>query len=139
MKKYFLPVFSMLTFITCLSQVQAQGYVRKSIEPDFFIPAGDKFNRPEKLPPIYKGGKKVTGTEPEENAEKPEYQQKYEQYHQDLENIAKTGEIAPNPGLNQALEKMGKDDVFEVKETPLQNSEVKIRFEKAVENTLKEN
>lgn len=137
MKKVFLPIFLIVLLLPGLSA--AQGYVRKNIEPDFFIPAGDKLNRPEKLPPIYKDGKNITNRKQDNVIETPEYQQKYEQYQQDLESIAKIGEITPNQGLNEALEKMNGNEVFEVKETPLQNSEVKIRFEKALENTLNEN
>lgn len=140
MKKHIWALFSVITLIPGLSAAQTQGYVRKSLEPDFFIPAEDKLNRPEKLPPIFKDGKKITGAQKIiGETEIPEYQKKYEQYREDLENVAKTGEIAPNQGLDDALRQMDSGEVFEVKETPSQNSEVKDRFEKALERSLKEN
>lgn len=139
MKKYILVIFSLLLLNPCLSDAQTNRYVRKNIEPDFFIPSSDKFNRPEKLPPIYKDGEKVTGIEQKNKDKIPEYQKKYEQYYKDLENVAKTGEVAQNQDLDKALQQMNNGEVFEVKETPLQNTEVKDRFEKALEQTLNEN
>lgn len=144
MKKYFICCFCSVFLLSAAAAAQNERYVRKMPEPEFFIPEGDKFNRPEKLPPIYLNGKKVTGSGEEETAQnaapqKPGYQQKYGQYQEDLKSIAVNGEIAPNKELDNALESMKTGEVFEVKETPSQNSEVKDRFEKAVVETLTQN
>ncbi len=144
MKKYFICCFWCFLLFSAAAAAQDERYVRKTADPDFFIPESDKFNRPEKLPPIYLNGKKVTGSDDEETTkdavlQKPAYQQKYKQYQEDLKSVAVNGEIAPNKELDNALESMKNGEVFEVKETPSQNSDVKDRFEKAVVETLTEN
>lgn len=144
MKKYFICCFGSILLLSAAAAAQSERYVRKMPEPEFFIPESDKFNRPEKLPPIYLNGKKVTGSDEEETVQdaapqKPGYQQKYVQYQEDLKSIAVNGEIAPNKELDNALGSMKNGEVFEVKETPSQNSEVRDRFEKAVVETLTQN
>lgn len=144
MKKYFMACLGSILLVPTVVWAQNEGYVRKSLEPGFFMPESAKFNQPEKLPPIYLNGKKITGFEEEKIAEtaaseKPLYQQEYEQYQEDLKHLAVDGKIAPNQELSNALDSMKKGEVFEVKETPSQNSEVKDRFEKAVSETLMQN
>ena len=145
MKKYFLFfLFCCFYFpIVCRAQ-QDERYVRKMLEPDFFIPDTDKFNRPEKLPPIYLNGKKITAVAHQQSESssldsEPNYKKKYKQYHNDLENVAINGEVKPNEELSDALDSMKDGDVFEVKEKPSQESDVKNRFEKALVETLKKN
>ena len=123
-------------------------YVRKQIEPDFFIPESDK-TKPEKLPmPVYLEGEEVTvknarrgdvfvneaddnlvaveeviepkaaPQEPQQQPQvqervledTPEYKQKYDDYNNDLEQIAKTGTMPENKNLQKDLEQMNSDD-----------------------------
>lgn len=121
-------------------------YVRKQLEPDFFIPKSDK-NKPEKLPmPVYLEGEEVTVknarrgdvfvNEVDEPAEEnrvqevmalpktstqspikeealedtPKYQQKYNDYSNDIEQIGRTGTMPENPELQEDLEQMNSDE-----------------------------
>ncbi len=172
MNRLFVLVFGALVFVSAGVRAEEGRYVRKMLEPDFFIPEEDKFFQQEKLPPVYLNGKNITDPTTRKSAEKesvagreanqeekndnelsvkhgvqaktntgiePAYRQKYDAYHQDLENITDDGDIPANSALDAALREMNSEDVFKVKKAPSADSEVKIRFEKAVEKTLEEN
>lgn len=104
----------------------AAQYVRKRVEPDFFMPQG-AINRPEKLPmPRYTEGQEVTVKEARpgdvfenevidnpdadhadsdmENT--PEYKKKYDEYVKDLDNISQTGSIPESQALKEDLGQM---------------------------------
>lgn len=133
MKKYIIVLVSALVLASGWAFAQNGGYVRKTKEPEFFVPEKDGFNKPEKLPPV------IVKKEKNSVQETPEYQQKYEEYQQDIQKVGSGGEIAENEGLTQALTQMDSGAVFEVKKTPSQNSAAKENFERVLDETLEQN
>lgn len=152
-----------LVMVISLSAVwvwaQDKPYVRKQLQPSFFMPESAK-PKPEKLPmPRYTEGQAesvkavnhndVSGgrVEDEELAgneeimqdlqNTPEYQKKYEDYNQDLEQISKTGEIPENEVLQEDLEQMNSEEPQAVVEYPVRD--VKAEFQKALDESLKSN
>lgn len=110
-----------------LKTAVAQQYQRKTVMPEFFIPQ-QALPKPEKLPPIKfstlapndNAIKKVSTKEQKSNrqsaipaetlAEMPQYKQKYDEYIEDLDYIAETGEYPSNQGLQNDLAKMNSDE-----------------------------
>src|SRR5574344_1884983 len=126
MKTFLALGLSFLGIFACMAVAGAQNttYVRKNLDQDFFIPTKDKFNQPEKLPPLQI-------IKPEEKKVQPEYQNKYKEYQKEVDLVAKTGEIPDNAQMNEALKEMSGGETFEVKnEAPSQNSDVKSEFDR---------
>ena len=128
-----------------------ESYVRKQIEPDFFIPESAK-QQPEKLPvPRYLQGEEETIKEAHrtapvktspvasENEDVPEFQQKYDAYNQDLEHIGRTGKMPYNVELEQDLKVMNSNDEIIVEKKPYQQRNTKAEFDKALEKSLQQN
>lgn len=108
-------IFTVLLILLC-GDVGAK-YVRKPVEPEFFIPENVKFNPPEKLPAfkIKKAEKTaenmvvnydVTGV--------PNYKLKYNEYIDDIRTFYSTGEMPVNEKLNKDLAEMTSDEAQEV-------------------------
>ena len=87
--------------------LSAQGkYVRTQLQPDFFIPAKDQFNQPEKLPPLpeellmeaeQRKQSAVVQTDEHKKDEDnkivgtPDYQTKFDKYNHDIAILSKSG------------------------------------------------
>lgn len=135
--------------------LSAQGkYVRKQLQPDFFIPAKDQFNQPEKLPPLpeellkeveqrkqsavvqtdeYKKDEdnKIVGT--------PDYQTKFDKYNHDIAILSKSGEMPKNAELESDLAEMNSDDQKAVDDKDISSSETSQAFEKIVDDIITDN
>ena len=70
MNRFFVLVFGALVFVSAGVRAEEGRYVRKMLEPDFFIPEEDKFFQQEKLPPVYLNGKNITDPTTRKSAEK---------------------------------------------------------------------
>ncbi len=154
----FLFLFSFVS-----GQVQAADtYVRKQIKPNFFVP--EQIVSPqEKLPmPQYTKGqeetikavkpqaaRRMTTDNTEENTVSiddvmlssrrhgVDYQQKYDDYINDLKQISSTGKIPENKDLQADLEKMTTDDRFVIKTKPHQSYDFhNDRFDRALYTVL---
>lgn len=160
MKKIFgLVILMAISLSAVWVWAQDKPYVRKQLQPNFFIPESAK-SKPEKLPmPKYSEGQAesvkavnyndaaIGRLEDEELiAEEeirqdlqntPEYQQKYQDYNQDLEHISKTGDIPENETLQKDLQQMNSDEPQEVVEYPVRD--VKAEFQKALDESLSDN
>lgn len=94
-------------------------YVRKLIEPDFFIPADDRMHKPEKLPPVQKTVSQDS-TEEEKQVkftEIPEYKKKYSRYLADMAVFANSKSFPVNEAFNADMAAFTDGKVFEVTET----------------------
>lgn len=145
-----------------ISEAAAQGtYVRKQLEPDFFIPASAK-PKPEKLPmPRYLYGEEETikNAKPEPEPQRipaavaeepnvnngnvldgleqtPDYQQKFDDYSNDLDHISRTGELPANPNLEQDLSEMNSSGRRVIEKRTYQPRNAKQKFDKALEDSL---
>ena len=142
MKKYKLFIWALI-LIGASSAVLAQGtYVRKHLEPDFFIPEDAK-SKPEKLPPVrvsprYYGGENLT-TEIIYQEITPDYQLKYDEYSKDVEQLKNSGTIPENKKLEEDLQKMSSGERFKVEKKPYQKSSVQEEFDKVLEQSLLNN
>lgn len=145
--------------LTAASVPAAAKYVRKQLEPAFFMPESAK-TQAEKLPmPRYLYGEEETikaakperepqrlpvVTENEEYLEDdvaddtdiPDYQRKYEDYSRDLEHISRTGEIPDNAALEEDLEQMNSDERQLIEKKPYQPRNSKAKFDKALNQVL---
>lgn len=121
------------------SIVLAQGtYVRKQLEPDFFMPEEVK-SKPEKLPPVYVT-KKQNVTDIVSNVKiVPDYKQKYDQYTKEIEQIKNNGELPLNKTLENDLQQMSSNERFKVEKKPYQKSSVQEEFDKVLEKVLQQN
>ena len=100
-------------------------YVRKYVEPDFFIPAKDKFHQQEKLPPL-----------PKNFIKESDFRVNFNQYEKDINNKDEKGHIPENRQLDEDLAKMNSDDLFEVKEKPHKNDDVSQGFYRVLDESL---
>ena len=91
-------------------------YVRKTIEPDFFIPSEDRMHRPEKLPPLNKlfSDKKTK----KYSAKIPAYKQKYSQYLSSMAVFASTGSFLVDKDFDADMAAFEDGKVFEVEQQP---------------------
>lgn len=127
-------------------------YVRKQLQPDFFMPEKVKFNQPEKLPTLPKKEEisKQAEKEPEaavpaedKKTERkqvsfvPSYQQKFDDYNHDIDYISRSGEIPVNAALTADLTAMNSNSRFRVEAKPYQESEVSRAFDKALAEVVK--
>lgn len=162
MKKMCFLFFAAAALLTAADALAQASYVRKRLEPKFFMPEDAKV-QPEKLPmPRYTKGAETTIKEAnyrdsekeEEPAEiydsavedeaetddsMPLYQQKYDDYSRDLEHINNTGQIPENRTLNEDLGAMDSERRVTVAKKPYQVREVKAKFDKALEESLNSN
>lgn len=149
--------------ILLLMQVAQARYVRKQVEPEFFIPE-NTLSRPENLPiPRYLSGEEQTVKQvvPERQQPKtvqktleddllnetedsydenpaPDYQQKYEDYSRDLEHISRNGQLPENKVLTNDLAQMQSDQRIIVKRQAYQPRNAKAAFDQALQNSLKD-
>ena len=133
MKKFFIG-FLLVFCIICSAQSK---YIRKQMQPNFFIPEESKFHKPEKLPPLV--GQHIVKNK-KINTDVIEYKNKVNEYHRDIAVLEKTGELPENKMLEADLQKMDSEDVVEVidvKETP-QNS-VFTEFQNILQKSLNGN
>jgi len=152
--------FLILFFVVWAGNVMAADgrYVRKQLEPDIFIPAY-ALPQQEKLPmPRYSQGQeetiKAVKPEPARKTDTEEielktvsidsllqsgsvdYQQKYDDYLNDLKHISQTGQLPENKKLTADLQKMTTDERIVVKKKPHQSYPKKAKFEKALYDIL---
>lgn len=126
--------------------LSAQGkYVRKQLQPDFFIPAKDQFNQPEKLPPLAtepvnmaEEQKTITvdiknNSQEDTKAGTPDYQTKFDKYNQDIADLSKNGKMPKNAELEADLAEMNSDDQKQVITKEVSKSEVSQDFERIVD------
>ena len=93
-------------------------YVRKLIEPDFFIPADDRMHKQEKLPPVQKTvSKDSAGEEKAKLTDIPEYKKKYSRYLADMAVFANSKSFPVNEAFNADMAAFTDGKVFEVTET----------------------
>lgn len=177
MKKIFAALAAIAVICASVAWAQTGGYVRKKIEPNFFIPKSAQ-PKPEKLPmPYYKQpvipAEETTVPAPQEQplpvveqtqntapttaakapapvvaptpAEKsvvqnlsdtPEYQRKYQEYLQDLEYIAATGERPSNANLDNDLKQMNSNERIKLDQKFNAKRNVKAEFEKTLNQIL---
>lgn len=141
-------------------------YVRKYIEPNFFIPKEDAFNKPEKLPPIMKLNydkpvKKISRKNNFANEEKlaenenifyshnkpmiavnkfniPSYQLQFDDYSKDIEHINKYGYMPANENLEKILAEMNSNKLFKVYSNQnYKKSDVTSDFERILDQVVK--
>ena len=97
-------------------------YVRKLIEPDFFIPADDRMHKPEKLPPVQKTvSKDSAGEEKAKLTDIPEYKKKYSRYLADMAVFANSKSFPVNEAFDADMAVFTDGKIFEVTETADQN------------------
>ena len=111
---------------------EEKQFVRKQLEPSFFVPESVKPKAENLALPKYREVEKeeFVGSNAKDNLEKsPVYKKKYNEYSKDLEHIKQTGNMPKNDNLNKDLEKMNsndrvdvKDDVSKVKGTNISES-----------------
>lgn len=128
--------------------ISAQGkYVRKQLQPDFFIPAKDQFNQPEKLPPlpenkiINEAQSKTISTEQEVSeaaVEQPDYQNKFDDYNEDMEYLSTNGELPENDTLKEDLAAMDSNEIKTVQPREAEPSEISREFEQTVNDVVAE-
>lgn len=159
----FLGLCSCAAMLMAAEIALAQGtYVRKKVEPDFFMPESAKV-QPEKLPmPKYYKGQEETikNAKPEPEPQRlppvateddgingdegvlddlentPEYQQKFEDYSNDLEHINQTGQIPQNADLDSDLNQMNSSARRVVNRKPYQTRNARAKFDKALQDSL---
>ena len=131
--------------------LSAQGkYMRKQLQPDFFIPAKDQFNQPEKLPPLANEpasmaeAQKTATSDVNNNQENtetgtPDYQTKFDKYNQDIADLSKNGEMPKNAELEADLAEMNSDDQKPVVTKETSKSEVSRDFEQIVDEITADN
>lgn len=135
--------------------LSAQGkYVRKQLQPDFFIPAKDQFNQPEKLPPLpeellmeaeqRKQSAMVQTDEHKKDEDNkivgtPDYQTKFDKYNHDIAILSKSGEMPKNAELESDLAEMNSDDQKAVDDKDISSSETSQTFEKIVDDIITDN
>ena len=135
--------------------VTAYGkYVRKQLQPDFFMPKEVQFNQPEKLPPLPKKealeNVSVEIIDVVDNLESiqkesvqfyvPDYQKKFDDYNRDISYINRSGEIPVNSSLKADLDQMNSDEIFEVQKKELgPESQVSRAFMDVLDKVLAEN
>ena len=127
-------LWAILLMVSFGVSVTAYGrYVRKQLQPDFFIPKEVQFNQPEKLPPLPKKEMLNAKSENmvatvdksefiEEKTEKiavPDYQKKFDDYNRDISYINRSGEIPANSSLKADLDQMNSNELFEVQKKEL--------------------
>lgn len=130
-QKFF--VFTLL-FVSVGLSVTAYGrYVRKQLQPDFFMPKEVQFNQPEKLPPLPKketiknnSAEVMQTVDNLESIQKksiqfyiPDYQKKFDDYNRDISFISRSGEIPVNLTLKTDIDSMNSNELFEVQEKEL--------------------
>ena len=146
---------AVFSFILVGVVVASQGrYVRKQLQPDFFIPKEDVFNQPEKLPPLPKKevvenvDEKIEKTvdnseyirEESKKVSIPEYQKKFDDYNRDISYINRSGEIPVNSSLKSDLDQMNSNDLFNVQKKELgSETEVSRAFMKILNKSIAEN
>lgn len=154
MNKYASIAFA-AAILAAASVPAAAKYVRKQLEPGFFMPESAK-TQAEKLPmPRYLYGEEETikAAKPEhepqrlpaaaeskeyidDDMEIPDYQRKYEDYSRDLEHISRTGEIPDNAALAEDLEQMNSDERQLIEKKPYKPRNSKAKFDKALDQVL---
>ena len=133
MQQKFIAVVVLLVVFIGLTVTAYGRYVRKQLQPDFFMPKEVQFNQPEKLPPLPK--KEATDVKSEkivevvDNSESikkesekvslPEYQKKFDDYNRDISYINRKGEIPVNISLKTDLQQMNSNELFEVQKKEL--------------------
>ena len=139
--------------------ITAEGrYVRKQLEPDIFIPTY-ALPQQEKLPMprYYEGQAETVKNAKPEPARKmtteeieiktvsvdslmksggADYQQKYDDYLDDLRHISQTGQLPRNEKLMADLQKMTTDERIVVQKKPHQSYPKKAKFDKALYDVL---
>lgn len=151
-------IMSVLLLSAGSALAQTIPYVRKQLEPKFFIPEEAR-QQPEKLPvPRYYKGQEVTikaaKPEPavrvlttenseeentEDSTEKPLYQHKFDEYSRDLEHINQTGKIPENKNLENDLQQMNSSQRQLVKRRSYQSRNTREKFDNALQNSLNQN
>ncbi len=123
-------------------------YVRKQLQPDFFMPENVRFNQPEKLPAlprkkavvVTEAPKQQSVVKQEEKAAQnvfvPEFQRKFDDYNRDISYISRSGEIPQNTSLAADLGAMNSNARFLAEEKPYQDSAVSRAFDKALQQVL---
>lgn len=114
--------------------VTAYGkYVRKQLQPDFFMPKEVQFNQPEKLPPLPKKenveNSSVENIKTVDNLESiqkesaqfyvPDYQKKFDDYDRDISYISRSGELPVNLALKSDIDAMNSNELFVVQKKEL--------------------
>lgn len=154
MRKFIIG-FVILPILLLSTNGWGQSYVRKQLEPQFFIPEKDKI-KPENLPmPFYRSGEAETvkmvenewgkSKQPttegmmDQLAETPDYQQKYDDYSRDLEHISQTGVIPENETLKEDLGQMNSAERKPVNRSLSQKRDAKAAFDRALQESLSRN
>ncbi len=114
MKKRMIKIF-VLIFIVSLSFVAQGKYIRKQIQPNFFMPNSVNFNKQEKLPPVIV--KKQTIEEKKSDNivvnksinNIPEYKKKFDQYNNDILYLSKYKKLPKNNLVVRDLRVMNSD------------------------------
>ena len=133
MQQKFIAIVVLLVVFIGLTVAAYGRYVRKQLQPDFFMPKEVQFNQPEKLPPLPKmesvENDYVDAVEPVDNLESikmesaklsiPEYQKKFDDYNRDISYINRKGEIPVNISLKTDLQQMNSNELFEVQKKEL--------------------
>ena len=143
-------IFTVLAaFFVVASVLSAQGrYVRKQMQPNFFIPAKDSFNKQEKLPPLVKKVQSVKifsekqTLERETSAEITEtagYMTKFDDYSRDIEYFDNNGEMPQNLVLENDLAEMNSDIPHKIDVPRLKPSAVSRLFDKKVAEVISQN
>lgn len=114
---WLLMALLIVTGVNVYAQNSDGRYVRKQLQPEFFIPEG-QWNPQEKLPPVVKPQPKVPTAAVEESVpqqateEIPDYQRKYQEYVEDLKKIDAQGTPPANQALQRDLEQMNSNEQF---------------------------
>lgn len=142
MKKRMIKIF-VLIFIVSLSFVAQGKYIRKQIQPNFFMPNSVNFNKQEKLPPVIVK-KQIIEEKKADNNESivvnklinntPEYKQKFDQYSKDILYLNKYKKLPKNNLVVNDLRVMNSDILmdFDINES-INSSE---EFDKIIDNLL---
>lgn len=147
-------LWAILLIVSFGVSVTAYGrYIRKQLQPDFFMPKEVQFNQPEKLPPLSKEelfnaklenmvatvdksefiGKKTEITV-------PDYQKKFDDYNRDISYINRSGEIPVNSSLKADLDQMNSNELFEAQEKELgPETQVSRAFMRILDKSIAEN
>lgn len=120
---------AIIIILSSVCAIAQQTYVRKKVKPDFFIPQNELQKPQKKLPqPKFSAGEEqsIKVAQPQDGItegtnqvpiaaeiqqqDTPKYQQKYQEYLQDVGEVAKGNDLQTNPELDNDLAKMDSDE-----------------------------
>ena len=154
MQQKFIAITVLFAIVIGLTFTSQGRYVRKQLQPDFFIPKEVQFNQPEKLPPLPKKefleNNSAETSQPVDKMKSirkesaqifiPDYQKKFDDYNQDISYINRNGELPVNLSLKSDLDKMNSNELFEVQKKELgPESQVSRAFMDVLDKVLAEN